>query len=87
MDPDYFIPDNSFTINLLKAEEIKCKLSSPQIKYENKYPIKLIIEEYKEKDFYLSKKYLRIIIENNLINHLNSLLKDLLNEARANFTQ
>ncbi len=83
---DYFIPDNSFTINLLKAEEIKCKLSSPQIKYENKYPIKLIIEEYKEKDFYLSKEiFERIIIENNLINHLNSLLKDLLNEARGKF--
>ena len=27
----------------------------------------------------------KILIENNLINHLNALLKDLLNEARGNF--
>ena len=34
---DYFIPDNKNAINLMKAEEIKCKLSSTSIKYENKY--------------------------------------------------
>ena len=51
---DYFIPDNKYAINLLKAEEIKCKLSSSEIKYENKYPIKFLIEEFKEKEF-LSK--------------------------------
>ena len=44
---DYFIPENKYPINLLKAEEIKCKLSSSEIKYENKYPTKLLIDEFK----------------------------------------
>ena len=83
---DYFIPDNKFVINLLKAEEIKCKLSRSSIKYENKYPVKFLIEGNQEKEFYLSKEiFEEIIVNNNLINHLNSLLKDLLNEARGNF--
>ena len=83
---DYFIPENKYPINLLKAEEIKCKLSSSQVKYENKYPTKLLVEDFKEKEYYLSKEiFEKIIIENNLLNHLNSLLKDLLNEARGKF--
>jgi len=83
---DYFIPENKYPINLLKAEEIKCKLSSSKTKYENKYPTNFLVEEYKEKEFYLSKEILeKIIIDNNLLNHLNSLLKDLLNEARGKF--
>ena len=83
---DYFIPDNRNPINLLKAEEIKCKLSSSQIKYEDKYPIRFLIESDIEKEFYLSKEiFEKIIIENNLLNHLNSLLKDLLNQARGKF--
>ena len=82
---DYFIPDNKCEANLLKAEEIKCKLCSSIVK-ENEYPIKLLIQENKEKDFRLSKEiFEKIIIENNLINHLNSLLKDLLNQARGKF--
>lgn len=83
---DYFIPDNKYPINLLKAEEIKCKLSSSQIKNVDKYLIKFFVEGFKEKEFYLSKEiFEEIIIENNLLNHLNSLLKDLLNEARGKF--
>ena len=83
---DYFVPNNKYAINLLKAEEIKCKLSSPQINYENKFQTKFFIEGYHEKDFYLSKEiFEKIIIENNLLNHLNALLKDLLNEARGKF--
>ena len=83
---DNFIPNNKYAVNLQKAEEIKCKLSSPQINYENKFPIKLLTEDYQEKDFYLSKEiFEKIIVENNLLNHLNSLLKDLLNEARGKF--
>ena len=83
---DYFIPDNKYSINLLKAEEIKCKLSSSEIKYENKYLIKFLIEGSREKEFYISKEiFEEIIINNNLINHLNALLKDLLNEARGKF--
>ena len=83
---DYFIPGNDYVTNLLKAEEIKCKLSSSAIKYEDKYPIKLFNEQNQEKEFYLSKEiFEKIIIEKNLLNHLNSLLKDLLNEARGKF--
>ena len=83
---DYFIPDNKYAINLLEAEKIKCKLSSSAIKYENKYPTKLLMEGYEEKEFYLSKEiFEKIVIENNLLNHLDSLLKDLLNEARGKF--
>ena len=83
---DYFIEDNKYAVNLLRAEEIKCKLSSSKINYENKYPIKFFIEGYKEREFYLSKEiFEKILIENNLLNHLNSLLKNLLNEARGKF--
>jgi len=83
---DYFIPGNNYVTNLLKAEEIKCKLSSSAIQYENKYPIKLFTEPNQEKEFYLSKEiFEKILIENNLLNHLNSLLKDLLNQARGKF--
>jgi len=83
---DHFIPENKYAINLLKAEEIKCKLSSSIIKYENKYPTKLLIGGYEEKDFYLSKEiFEKILVDNNLLNHLNSLLKELLNEARGKF--
>jgi len=83
---NYFIPGNNYVTNLLKAEEIKCKLSSSAIKYENKYPIKLFTEQDHEKEFFLSKEiFEKILIENNLINHLNSLLKDLLNQARGKF--
>ncbi len=83
---DYFIPDNKYAVNLLKAEEIKCKLSSSAIKYETKYPTILLTKGYQEKEFYLSKEiFEKIIIENNLLNHLNSLLKVLLNEARGKF--
>jgi molecular chaperone DnaK (HSP70) len=83
---DYFIPDNKYAINLLKAEEIKCKLSSSTIKNENLLITKLLTKEYQEKEFYLSKEiFEKILIQNNLINHLNSLLKDLLNQARGKF--
>ncbi len=83
---DYFVPDSRNAINLQKAEELKCKLSLSRIKYENKYPIKLLIKGFEEKEFYLSKEiFEKLLIENNLLNHLNSLLKDLLNEARGKF--
>ncbi|ABB50585.1 putative DnaK-type molecular chaperone (HSP70 family) [Prochlorococcus marinus str. MIT 9312] len=83
---DFFIPDNKYPINLLKAEVIKCKLSSSAIKDDNKYPTKLLTEGHQEKEFFLSREtFEKIIIENNLLNHLNSLLKDLLNEARGKY--
>ena len=83
---DYFIPGNNYATNLLNAEAIKCKLSSSAIKYENKYPIKLFTEQNQENEFFLSKEiFEQILIQNNLLNHLNSLLKDLLNQARGKF--
>ena len=83
---DYFIPENKYAINLSKAEEIKCKLSQSDIKYEDKYLVEFLIEGDKERNFYLSKEILEeIIIKNNLLKHLNSLLKELLNEARGKF--
>ena len=81
-----FLPSNQDVRNLLKAEKIKCELSSPEIKYEKRYLIKLFVNRNEVKEFFLSKEiFEEILIKNNLINHLNSLLKDLLNEARGNF--
>jgi len=83
---DYFVPDNKYASNLLKAEEIKCKLSSSSIRSDTKYPIKLFTEQSQEKELYLSKEiFEEILIKNNLLNHLDSLLKDLLNQARGKF--
>ncbi len=83
---DFFIPDNKYPINLLKAEDIKCKLSSSKISNEKKYPTKFLTEGFKEKEFFLSREtFEKIIIENNLLNHLNALLKDLLNLARGKY--
>ena len=83
---DFLIPENKYAINLFKAEKIKCKLSSTSIKYEEKYPTKFLIEGDQEKEFFLSREiFEKIIIENNLLNHLNALLKDLLNEARGKY--
>ena len=80
------LPFNQDSRNLLIAEEIKCKLSSPEIKPETKYKINLFIQKNKEKEFFMSKeKFEEILIKNNLLNHLNSLLKDLLNQARGKF--
>ena len=86
---DYFVPsNNNDERNLLKVEEeIKRKLSSPEIKYESKYPISLFLNT-NEKEFLITKElFEEILIKNNFLNHLNSLLKDLLNEARGKFCQ
>ena len=83
---NYFLPSNQDERNLLKAEKLKCELSAPEIKSERRYSISLFSLEDKEKEFFISKEiFEKILIENNLLNHLNSLLKDLLNEARGNF--
>ena len=83
---NYFLPFNDDSRNLLRAEEIKCKLSSPDIKSETSYIINLLTQKNEEKEFLLSKdKFEEILIKNNLLNHLNSLLKELLNEARGKF--
>ena len=83
---DYFLPNNEYAVNISRAEKIKCKLSSSSINYESKYSIKLLVEDSEEKEFFLSKEiFEEILIENNFVNHLNALLKDLLNEARGKF--
>ncbi len=83
---DYFIPSNQDERNLIKAEEIKCKLSSTKIKSETLYSLYLFKNKNAEKDFLINRELLEeIIIKNNFLNHLNSLLKDLLNEARGKF--
>ncbi len=83
---NYFLNSNQDERNLSIAEKLKCKLSSPDIKAERKYIISLFIAENEKKDFFISKEiFENILIENNLLNHLNFLLKDLLNEARGNF--
>jgi len=83
---NYFLPSNLDERNLSIAEKLKCKLSAPKIKSEINYEISLFIENNDEKKFLFSKAiFEKILIENNLLNHLNSLLKDLLNKARGNF--
>ena len=83
---DYLIPSNNDSRNLLKAEEIKCQLSSPEIKPESKYSISLFSKGNEEKNFLFSKEELqKILIDKNFLNHLDSLLKDLLNQARGKF--
>ena len=54
------------------------------MKSEKKYLISLFVNEDEKKDFLISKNILEeILIKNNLIKLLNSLLKNLLNEARG----
>ena len=83
---NFFLSSNQDVRNLVRAEALKCHLSSVEIKNERKYPIKLFIRGNEEKEFFITKETLeKILVKNNLINHLNSLMKDLLNTARGNF--
>ncbi len=85
---NYFLPLNQDERNLSIAEKLKCKLSTQEIKSERRYLFSLFTAENQEKDFFISKEiFEKILIENNLLSHLNNLLKDLLNEARGNFCQ
>ena len=83
---NYFLPSNQDERNLYLAEKLKCKLSNPAIESDRKYLISLFTSENEEKEFFMSKEiFEKILMENNLLNHLNSLLKDLLIEARGKF--
>ena len=83
---NYFLPSNQDERNLLIAEKLKCKLSASEVKSDRKYAISLFTADNEEKEYFLSKEiFEKILIENNLLNHLNTLVKDLLNEARGNF--
>ena len=81
---NYFIPSDEDNRNLRIAENLKCRLSDQEIKTDQQYIISLYVEKDIKKDFYISKKIFEdILISNNLINLLNTLLKNLLNEARG----
>ena len=83
---NYFLQSNQDERNLSIAEKLKCKLSGPEIESDRRYLISLFTAENEEKEFFLSKEiFEKILLENNLLGHLNSLLKDLLNEARGKF--
>ena len=83
---NYFLPSNQDERNLSIAEKLKCKLSGPEIRSERRYLISLFTAENEKKEFLLSKEiFEEILISNNFISHLESLLKDLLNEARGKF--
>ena len=83
---NYFLPTNQDERNLSKAEELKCKLSSPLINQETNYLIKFFTDKYTEQEFLLNREiFEKILIQNNFLNHLDSLLKELLNEARGKF--
>ena len=81
---DYLLPDNKDSRNLNISESLKCCLSKDNIKPEQQYVASFFIEDNRKKEFSLSKNNLEeILISNNLIKLLSSLLKDLLNEARG----
>ncbi len=85
---NYFLPSNQDERNLSIAEKLKCKLSTPGINHDHKYGVSLFTAANEEKEFFLSKEiFENILMEKNLLNHLNSLLKDLLNEARGKFCE
>ena len=81
---NHFIPSIKDSRNLNIAENLKCRLSDKEIKADQQYIISFYIERDIKKDFYISKKIFEdILISNNLINLLNTLLKNLLNDARG----
>ena len=81
---NYFLPDNKDERNLKIAEKIKCKLSGQNINSEQQYIAPFFLDKNIKKEFFISKKiFEEILISNNFINLLNTLLKRLLNDARG----
>ncbi len=81
---EYFLPLNKDRRNLAIAEQIKCKLSDEGIRSDQQYIASFFINNDKREEFKISKSLLEeILISNNLIKLLNSLLKNLLNDARG----
>jgi len=81
---EYFLPLNKDSRNLSIAEKIKCKLSEKDIKSDQQYIASFYINNDKREEFKISKSMLEeILISNNLIKVLSSLLKNLLNDARG----
>ena len=81
---DYFIPLNKDNRNLSIAEKIKCKLSKDNLKPDQQYFVSFFRNNDEKEEFKISKRiFEEILISNNLIKLLNSLLKNLLNQARG----
>ena len=81
---EHFLPSNKDTRNLSIAENLKCNLSKKEIKAEQQYIASFFDDFDKKKEFLISKKIFEdILISNDLIKLLNSLLKNLLNDARG----
>ncbi len=81
---DYFLPLNTDNRNLKIAENIKCKLSNKDIKTDQQYISSFFTNDDEQQEFVISKKIFEdILISNNLIKLLNSLLKSLVNDARG----
>ena len=84
---EYFVPSNNSnkdSRNLSIAENLKIHLSEKNLNSDKQYVASFFINNYKKKDFKISKCILEeILISNNLIKLLNSLLKNLLNDARG----
>ncbi len=81
---EHFIPLNKDSRNLSVAEKIKCNLSDENINPDQQYIGSFFINNDEKMEFKISKKILEeILISNKLIKLLNSLLKNLLNEARG----
>jgi len=81
---EYFIPLNNDSRNLSIAEQIKCNLSGENINSEQQYIASFFANNDEKKEVKISKKiFEEILISNDLIKLLNSLLRNLLNEARG----
>ena len=81
---EYFVPLNKDIRNLSIAEKIKCNLSEENIKSDQQYIASFFINNNEREEFKISKSILEeILISNNLIKLLSSLLKNLLNDARG----
>ena len=81
---EYFLPLNKDNRNLSIAEQIKCNLSADNIKSDQQYIASFFVNNDEKKEFIISKRiFEEILISNNLIKLLSSLLVSLLNEARG----
>ena len=80
----HFICNYEDERNLAIAEKIKCLISDKKIKEDKTFITSFFIDKEIKKDFFISKEILEEILkQNNFLNHLDSLLKSLFNEARG----
>ncbi len=81
---EHFVPSSKDIRNLSIAEKIKCNLSEENINADQQYIASFFINHDKKEEFKISKSLLEeILISNNLIKLLSSLLKNLINDARG----